>query len=231
MLLDRIDSRFLQYLVAHTDNGATTGSKLPPLSTISTELGISVGKLREQLEVARQMGLVSVRPRVGIQREPFDFQQVIQQGTLFGLATGEVTFAQLNQVRRAIEIGFWSQAVVLLTAEDKQTLRHIITAAWQKLRGEPIHVPNEEHRQLHLTIFSRLDNPFVQGILATYWEAYRASELTRYTRYQYWVDVWTYHEQIVTALEADELERGLQLLIEHFSLIRTPPMSSSTVMP
>ncbi|MCA9979811.1 MAG: FadR family transcriptional regulator [Anaerolineales bacterium] len=224
MLIDRLDSRFLQYLVAH--NGRAN-HKLPSLNDISDELGISVGKLREQLEVARQMGLVSVRPRVGIQREPFDFQQVIEQGTLFGLATGEASFAQLNQLRRAVEIGFWSQAVVLLTAEDKESLRQIVASAWQKLRGEPIHVPNEEHRQLHLTIFSRLDNPFAQGILATYWEAYRASELTRYTRYQYWVDVWTYHENIVETLVADEPDRGLQLLIEHFALIRTSPPTSA----
>ena len=221
MLTDRLDSNFLRYLVAH--NGATSDHKLPPLNAISDELGISVGKLREQLEVARQMGLVSVRPRVGIQRETFDFQQVIEQGTLFGLATGEVSFAQLNQLRQAVEIGCWPTAVVLLTPADKQALRDIVAAAWQKLRGEPIHVPNAEHRQLHLTIFSRLDNPFVQGILGTYWEAYRASELTRYTRYQYWVDVWTYHEQIVEAIWDDNPAQGLQLLIEHFSLIRTPP--------
>lgn len=221
MLTDRLDSSFLRYLATH--NGATGESQLPPLNVISGELGISVGKLREQLEVARQMGLVSVKPRVGIQREPFDFQQVIQQGTLFGLVTGEASFAQLNQLRQAVEIGCWPTAVVLLTPADKQKLRHIITAAWQKLRGEPIHVPNSEHRQLHLTIYSRLDNPFVHGILHTYWEAYRASELTRYTRYQYWVDVWTYHEQIVEAIENDNHEQGLNLLIEHFSLIRTPP--------
>jgi DNA-binding FadR family transcriptional regulator len=222
MLSGYLDSRFLQYLVAHHEDAATT-VQLPPLSEISQELGISVGKLREQLEVARQMGVVSVRPRVGIQREHLDFQQVLQPGVMFGLATGELSFGQLNELRRAVEIGCWNTAVSQLTPQDHQELQTIIQSAWQKLRGEPIHVPNEEHRQLHLTIFRRLDNPLVQGILHTYWEAYHASEITRYTRYQYWLEVWNYHEQIVEAICVADHGRGLQLLIDHFSLIRTPP--------
>ena len=76
-----------------------------------------------------------------------------------------------------------------------------------KLRGEPIHIPNAEHRQLHLTIFGRLNNPFVHGLLIACWDAYDASELTRFQSYQYWTDVWSYHEQIVDALCADDFER------------------------
>ena len=50
-------SEFLRYLAVHP---AAEGS-LPPLSQLSRELGISVAGLREQLEVARAMGLVDVR--------------------------------------------------------------------------------------------------------------------------------------------------------------------------
>jgi DNA-binding FadR family transcriptional regulator len=80
-------------------------------------------------------------------------------------------------------------------------------------------VPNGEHRQFHLLIFSRLNNPFVKGLLESYWEAYEASELTRFANYQYWLDVWTYHERIVDALCANEFEKGRQLLIEHFDML------------
>ncbi|MEJ2747380.1 MAG: FCD domain-containing protein, partial [Anaerolineae bacterium] len=97
----------------------------------------------------------------------------------------------------------------------------VVNQAWQKLRGQPIHVPNGEHRQFHLLIFSRLDNPFVQGLLASYWDAYEASELTRFASYQYWLDVWNYHERIVDALCANEFELGQQLLVEHFDLLPT----------
>ena len=185
-----------------------------------------MGKLREEVAVARQLGVVSVRPRLGIQREPFNFAEAMLPAILFSLATGEASFAQLSQLRQAIETSFWDEAVVLLTPEDKARLGQLVDAAWNKLRGEPIHIPNGEHRQLHLAIFGRLGNPFVQGMLVAYWDAYEAIELTRFMRYRYWVDVWNYHEQIVEALRANDFERGRQLLSEHFALLPTGPAAA-----
>lgn len=220
MRLNKLDSAFLRYLI---DKDVAPGERLPTLSEIGDEMGVSVGKLREQLELARSLGVVSVRPRVGIQRESFDFAQVLLDGVLFSLATGEATFDQLSQLRQVVETGFWEQAVVLLTAEDKHRLRALVNSAWRKLRGDPIHVPNGEHRQLHLTIFGRLENPFVRGLLETYWDAYEASEWTRFVSYEYWLEVWNYHEKIVAAIEENDVTRGKQLLVEHFSLLRPLP--------
>ncbi len=223
MRLDKLDSEFLKYLTEHHVN---PGDRLPSLTEIGDEMGVSVGTLREQVAVARGLGVVSVRPRLGIQREPFDFAEAILPAILFGLATGEAGFAQLSRLRRVIEVGFWDEAVVLLTAADKARLGQLVTGAWAKLRGDPVHIPNGEHRQLHLTIFGRLGNPFVQGLLVAYWDAYDASELTRFMRYDYWMDVWTYHEQIVAALCANEFDRGRRLLEEHFALLPIAPTTT-----
>lgn len=223
MQLKKLDSQFLAYLIEHD---LSPGDYLPSLSAISADLGISVGKLREQLEAARSQGLVSARPRLGVQRKPFDFSQVILNGVLFGLATGEAQFEQFSQLRQVVEVGFWDEAVKWLTPEDKEHLQKIVARAWQKLRGEPIHIPNNEHRELHLTIFKRLDNPFVQGILATYWDTYEASELTRFSSYDYWIEVWTYHERIVSALCTGNNPLGRELLEEHFSLLRSLPTTA-----
>jgi DNA-binding FadR family transcriptional regulator len=216
--LDKLDSEFLQYLIDHHVN---PGDRLPALTDIGGEMGVSVGKLREQLAVARGMGVVSARPRLGIQREPFDFSDCVLPAALFGLATGEASFTHLSRLRRAIEVSFWDEAVVLLTPDDKARLSRLVAGAWAKLRGDPIHIPNGEHRQLHLTIFGRLDNPFVRGLLVAYWDAYEASELTRFMEYPYWVEVWTYHQRIVEALRADDYACGRRLLEEHFALLPT----------
>jgi DNA-binding FadR family transcriptional regulator len=220
MRLNKLDSTFLRYLV---DSQVAPGERLPTLNKMGQELGISVGKLREQLEIARTLGLVSVRPRVGIVREPFDFSQSVLAGVLFGLGTGEAQFTQFSDLRQALEVKFWDTAVHHLTPNDKQKLQLLVEKAWAKLRGNPIHVPNEEHRQLHLTIFSRLDNPFVQGMLAAYWDAYEASELTRFSPYNYWLEVWSFHERIVAAIVDGEFETGLALLSAHFDLLPTQP--------
>lgn len=225
MQYDRPDSDFLKYLA---DHHVSPGAHLPALNDIGTEMGVSVGKLREQLAVARSMGVVSVRPRLGIQREPLDFSQAVLPSLMFGMATGEAQFTQFSQLRRGIEMFFWDEAVIRLTAEDKQHLQRLVAAAWDKLHGDPIHIPNDEHRQLHLAIFSRLDNPFVQGLLTAYWDAYEASELTRFVRYQYWVEVWTFHERIVEALCREAYDLGRQLLIEHFALLPERPVAANS---
>ena len=195
------------------------GDKLPSLQDISKEIGISVGKLREQLEVARTLGIVSVRPRRGTIRLPYDFAPAVQASLSFGLAIEAATFNQFSQLRRAIETQFWNEAVELLTDEDKAELKEIINRAWSRLNGTPRHIPTREHRQFHLKIFSRLENPFVQGLLDAYWAAYADSQITRLMGYEYWVKVWEYHGRIAEALISNEFAEGRELLIEHFSLL------------
>lgn len=214
----KIEPEFLNYII---EQKIAPGARLPTLAEMSSEIGISVGKLREQLEVARSRGLVSVKPRVGTQREPFDFLPVARDSVLFGLASGEAEFEHFSELRQAIESGLWLPAVTRLQSDDHETLRHLVAQAWEKLYGDPVLIPNSEHRQLHLTIFQRLDNPFVKGILEAYWDIYETIELTRLASYQYWLEVWDYHEKIVEAICNEEFLHGQQLLIEHFELLPT----------
>ena len=108
----------------------------------------------------------------------------------------------------------------MLTEEDYLHLQQLINQAWEKLRGTPIQIPQQEHRQLHLSIYRRLDNPFVSGILEAYWEAYEAVGLNLYAGYSYLNEVWTYHQQMVDGICSGDLDAGFQALIEHTDLIR-----------
>ncbi len=218
MQLGKLKPDFLRYLAEHP---ATNGQTLPTLADIGAEMGVSVGKLREQLELARHLGFISIRPRVGMKREPFDFMPAVLPSLLYSMATGEASFLQFSQLRQTLEASLWHQAVTQLTAADKEHLHAIIARAWNKLKGDPVHVPNQEHRELHLAIFAHLDNPFVQGILNAYWEAYEASELTRLADYAYWLQVWELHEQIVDALCRNDFDEGLRILTAHFKLLPT----------
>jgi DNA-binding FadR family transcriptional regulator len=223
MFWDRLDYQFLQYLI---EKKLEPGDRLPSLSDLSVELGVSVGKLREQLEVARMLGYVSVRPRLGIRREAYDFYPAANASMMFGLATGEASFQQISELRQMLEANMWLQAVSCLTQADKDQLRQLVTQAWDKLQGTPVHIPNGEHRKLHLTIFGRLENPFVIALLKSYWDAYEKTELTRFADYGYWLMVWDYHERIVDAICQGEYDCGQKLLVDHFQLLPTVTMPS-----
>jgi DNA-binding FadR family transcriptional regulator len=210
-------SEFLQYLASHEQ----TEQSLPALTALSVELGVSVASLREQLEVARALGLVEVKPRTGIRRQPYSFLPAVQKSLTYAITLDKNQFVAYADLRRHIETAYWDEAVRLLQPEDHAALKSLATRAWDKLRGSPIEIPHPEHRELHLTIYRRLDNPFVTGLLVAYWDAYESVGLNFFTDYNYLTEVWTYHQQMVDAVCAGKFDAGYKALTEHSDLINT----------
>jgi DNA-binding FadR family transcriptional regulator len=196
------------------------GDRLPSLEELSGLLGISVGKLREQLHVARTLGVVEVRPHTGIRLLAFDFLPAVRYSLLMALAIDPASFEAFTNLRNHVEAAFWDEAVAQMTAEDLARLRELVRLAFAKLNGHPIQIPHAEHRQLHMTIFGRLANPFVKGLLEAYWEGYEAVELNLYADYAYLQQVWQYHEQIVSAIADGDSDAGYTALVEHAALLR-----------
>ncbi len=219
MLRERISpeiSEFLRYLASHEE--AERG--LPTLNELSRELGIGVAALREQLEVARALGLVEVKPRLGTRRREYSFTPAIRQSLGYALALNNGHFLKYAELRNHVESAFWYQAVHKLTENDKQELQNLVARAWEKLRGAPIQVPHEEHRFLHLKIYSRLENPFVIGILEAYWEAYEAVGLNVFAgSYEYLQEVWQFHQKMVDAICTGNFEAGYEALVAHTDLL------------
>lgn len=215
-------SEFMRYLASHPE--AENG--LPSLNELSRELGISVAGLREQLEVARALGLVEVRPRRGTRRRPFAFAPAVNQTLSYALAIDHSHFHEFAGLRNHIETAYWDEAVCLLTQEDKVVLQGLILSAQEKLHRNPVQVPHEEHRRLHLMIYSRLDNPFVTGILEAYWDSYEAVGLNMYAGgIDYLHEVWQYHARMVECICSGDYAAGREALVKHVDLLAQRPGS------
>lgn len=222
-----VHSEFIDYLL---NTASRSGDRLPPLNELSTELGLSVGKLREQLEVARMLGLVDVSPRRGITRTDYNFLPSVRLSLLTALTIDRRHFDAFSSLRAHLEVAYWHEAVTLLTAADKERLRALVNAAWQKLNQPRAQIPYQEHREFHLTIFRRLENPFVLGLLEAYWDGYEAVELNTYADYRYLEKVWQYHERIVDAICSGDFDKGQALLIEHMRLLSSRGISVETIV-
>lgn len=223
MLRNRLSidiSEFMHYLASH-DGG---DSSLPALAELSRELGISVATLREQLEVARALGLVEVRPRTGMRRLQYKFAPAIRQSLGYAIALEDSHFQDYSDLRNHIEAAYWNEAVAKLTDDDKNSLNALIEQAHEKLRHVPVQVPHEEHKNLHLLIYSRLNNDFVTGILEAYWEAYEAVGLNMYAgSIDYLNEVWGFHAKMVESICNGNFEAGLDALIAHVDLLSQRP--------
>lgn len=221
-LRTKIQSELLRYLLQPS---MQPGDRVPPLSQLSSDMGVSVGKLREQLGVARSLGLVKASPRRGITRTDYDFLPAVRLSLLAALAIDREHFRAFSSLRVHLEMAYWHDAVSRLTDDDKQALHVLLKRAEAKLAQPRVRIPHIEHRELHLTIFSRLENPFVQGLLEAYWDAYEVVELNTYADYAYLQAVWAYHRQIVEAICAGEWEHGRALLLEHMNLLSSQGIS------
>lgn len=202
------------------------GDRLPTITQLKSEdhLNISVSKIREQLEVARAMGLVEVRSKTGMRLKDFNFTPVVRLGLLYALACDVQHFELFGSLRLHIETAYWNEACATLTDADKQAMRQHIERARHKLAaGKWIQIPHQEHRAFHMTVFHNLDNLFVTGLLEAYWDAYEAVELNRYADYAYHETVWQYHERILDCICAGEFDEARALFVEHAQLLRVQP--------
>jgi DNA-binding FadR family transcriptional regulator len=208
-------SDFLQLLASDSH----INDRVPSLAEISKDLKVSVASLREQLEVARALGLVDVRPKTGIRRLPFSFRPAVEQSVAYAIAVDASYFSLFANFRRHVEAAYWFEAVALLDDQDKLDLRQLISRAQEKLHRSPIQIPQQEHRELHTWIFRKLNNVFVMGILDSYWDLYEAVGLDVYTDLNYLQLVWTYHQKMVEAICNGDFAIGYAALTEHMDLI------------
>jgi len=196
------------------------------LSNLSQTLGVSVSRLREQLEIARALGFVEVRPRTGIRRLPYTFYPAVKQSLFYALEIDRSFFDAFSEFRNRLEAAYWYESVSRLTSQDHQHLQELMASAWKKLRSPQITIPHTEHKELHLRIYSRLENPFVQGVLQAYWEAYEAVGLNQFAGYDYLQRVWEYHQTMVDSICSGDFVVGYQALLAHNDLLYHRPFEN-----
>lgn len=224
MRLTALHSDILRYIV---ENGFAPGDRLPTIQNISKTMDSSVAKTRESLEVARALGVVEVRPGRGTRVAAFSFAPLATLSALYAIGQDNRNFDHLRDTRNALESHFWDDAVSLLTRDDITLLRGCIASAREQLARQPITVPADAHRRFHLMLFSRLENPFVQGVLEAFWQAYEAFGLNHYYDLNYHHSVWNYHERIVDAIEAGDYEASRRFLVEHMNLLQQRPANGN----
>jgi DNA-binding FadR family transcriptional regulator len=209
-------SSFLQYLATISDKDE---DRIPPLSELSKILGISVATLREQLEIARIMGFVEVKPKAGIRKTAYSFKPAIMTSLTYALASESAEFAQYANLRKHIEAAYFIEAAKSLTPDDKDELETIVARAEEKLKRTPVVLPTGEHRDFHLKIYKRLSNTFVIGLLESYWDLYKAVGYEIYPDLNYVVSIWQHHRKMVELIKARNYEQAYQSLLEHMELI------------
>jgi DNA-binding FadR family transcriptional regulator len=216
---------FLKYLSNRKDE---EGCRLPSLSELSKTTETSIPILREQLEVARALGFVEVRPKTGIRKNKYRFAPAVTASLTYAMEEKPDLFDTFADLRKHIEASYFEEAVSILNTEDIDGLVKLVEQAKNKLAKTPAEIPYNEHKELHLLMYSRLNNPFVTGLLEAYWQIYEDVGLTRYTDLSYHQRVWNYHEKIVESIQQGDFSLSKKALLEHMILIQQRPKQQAT---
>ena len=209
-------SELLKYLASIPEG---ENQRIPPLSELSQILGISVATLREQLEAARLLGIVEIKPKAGIKKTTYCLKPALLASLTYGVEVNNRLFWQIADMRKHLEAAYFIEAVQNLSTADKEELAVLVKRAQQKLRSIPSQLPNAEHREFHLTMYRRLNNHLVYNVLETYWDVYRLTGMDIYTDINYVDRVWQYHGRIVEQIRSGNYSQGMQILLEHMDLI------------
>ena len=209
-------SKLLKYIIERKKEGR---DDLPSIQELSEQLSMSVPTLREQIEALKILGIIEARPRHGIHIKPIDFSAGLKQNAIVAAMADMKYFYQISEMRDKVEQSWFLNAVEQLKPEDIDQLEQYVIKAETKLQGNPIRIPHNEHKELHLRIYQKLDNLFVIGILNTYWTVYEAVGMNLYTDLAYQMNVWNYHRNIVQAIKKRDFKNGQTLLLEHMQLI------------
>jgi DNA-binding FadR family transcriptional regulator len=213
-------SVFLKYLAKQACSG---NERLPSLTALSHELGISVASLREQLEIARVLGFVEIRPKTGIKWLPYDFAPSIMLSSAYAIEISSTYFDQYRDLRNHLEAVYFYEAVSLLRKNDIEQMFKIIDSAEAKIGRTPPITPHREHRDWHLLLFSHIENIFLDGILSVYWEIYENQGYAYVSDPVYLRNVWFYHRKITEQLALTNYSDAYQIFLEHKDLIKSSP--------
>ncbi len=201
-------------------NLAAGEARLPPLEQIGRKLGHSVPNLREQLAVARALGLVDAKPKVGIRLRPYSFTPAVSLSLRVAVALDRSYFDQFAELRREVERAFFRRAAQALRSQERRELQALVQRAWNKLNERPPRIPHREHRDLHLTLYRCLDNTFVKGVVEAFWDLYEAVGLNRYADIEFLRKVWQYHQRIVELIIAEDYDAAQKWFDEHLDMLK-----------
>jgi DNA-binding FadR family transcriptional regulator len=215
-IFSKKQSAFIEYLLSFEKDRE---NKIPSIKKIGEKLGLSTPCVREQLELAKNLGLIKVQPRKGISILPYDFSPAVVKSLYFAIKSDKEYFNQYSDLRNKLEKSFFIESAKLLNKSDIFAIQSIVQRALIKLNGNQIQIPHQEHRSFHLHIYCKLDNKFVKGLLKSYWDMYELVGLDHFTDLLYLEKVWDYHDRIIMMISIKEYEKAYQFLEEHINLI------------
>ena len=116
---------FIDYLLKYSLEKKVN---LPSINQIGKDLGLSTPCIREQIELARNLGLIQIQPRRGITILPYKFTPAVAKSLYYAIKSNSDYFNQFSLLRNQLEKSFFTEAVNLLNKKDLDDVPREVTS-------------------------------------------------------------------------------------------------------
>jgi GntR family transcriptional repressor for pyruvate dehydrogenase complex len=203
------------------------GSALPSERELMDEFKVSRIPLREAIAGLRALGVLQTRPGSGTRVRRVDAQSVAQLLPLLVTLEGERTFAQVFELRLAVESQTAALAARLHTDEDAAALRRLLSRFKAELRAE-VEEAVETDLEFHVAIARATRNPLFEVLMRT------LAELVKHVQVRSCKDdpvrrrrAADAHEAITEAILARDADRARAEMEAHLRYSATRELSAA----
>ncbi len=187
---------------------------LPSEGELARALEVSRSSVREAVKSLESMGILETRRGSGVFVRAFSFEPLLNN-LPYGLMEGAGALADLLEVRRILELSMIATAIERLDAEQALALDETLEGMRSKAaQGESF---PEEDRQFHRTLFQKVDNTILLGLIDVFWLA--ASKASQHQNLADPQPMSTYrdHVAIVEAVKARRVDGARVALDRHYA--------------
>lgn len=197
------------------DNNLRAGDPLPPETELSKQLGVSRNSVREAVKALESLGVLETRHGSGLFVRDFSFEPLLENlpyALLFDLQQ----LADLQEVRRLLEVGIIEDAVQTISDEQLANLQDMIDEMHTRAkRGQSVF---DEDREFHRVLFQHLKNQVLSKLLDIFWETFhKASILTAVERDADPMHNYRNHAAILEAILARDVAQARTALNQHYA--------------
>lgn len=197
--------------------------QLPSEGDIAAELGVSRVSVREAVKVLATLGILEVRHGNGLFVRGLNFD-VLLEVLSYSFLFDPSSLKDLYQVRKLFESAMIAEVIRNIRKEDIKTCRELLKTWEQNIAaGLPYH---EQDRIFHLTLCQSIGNRLLLELENIFWLAYRNAEDRTPALQDLQVDPVNMegglkaHINILSAVEARDVELAQRLMADHFEGIR-----------
>lgn len=198
------------------ERGFEPGDKLPSERDLAAEFGMSRGAVREALIRLDTLRIIESRPKSGVYLQPYGAERSIEAMVLFAetntpLSAAEV--AQSVELRSVLESEAMRLACVRRTDEDLQRLRAILADSEATIaRGGTL---ADLDASFHKAIVEATKNDVLLRFINVFYLMSRKRREVYFQEQQQSRRSHAQHLQLYRAIEAQDVERGQQVLRRH----------------